>query len=280
MTTERTITAFEVAHSEGMPVEPAPVERDWMEAKNRFAYRCLPLTIANQAGWFIPNPTAFTARWNGGLESSDTIIEFGADRRDVLADQGISSWSTMDPLPQSTPELATTNETSDSRIMSHFGNGVVTFSLPYLFRTSPDVNLWIKGPTNYIKDGVQPLEGIVESDWSSSTFTMNWKITAPGRSVRFEKGEPICMIVPVPRGFVESFTPRMAALSSCQEIQQEYEAWTADRSQFLVALKDRQPEATERKWQKDYFKGQTLAGETFEGHQTHLNVRTFTRETE
>ena len=29
-------------------IRPAPVERDWMEATNqRFAYRCLPLNIAN-----------------------------------------------------------------------------------------------------------------------------------------------------------------------------------------------------------------------------------------
>ena len=32
-------------------IRPAPVERDWMDATNqRFAYRCLPLNIANAYG--------------------------------------------------------------------------------------------------------------------------------------------------------------------------------------------------------------------------------------
>ena len=35
-------------------IRPAPVERDWMEATgNRFAYRCLPLNIANAYGWEV-----------------------------------------------------------------------------------------------------------------------------------------------------------------------------------------------------------------------------------
>ena len=46
---------------------------------------------------------------------------------------------------------------------SHFGEAVLTFSLPYLFRTPRGVNLWVKGPSNWIKDGIQPLEGIVET---------------------------------------------------------------------------------------------------------------------
>ena len=35
-------------------IRPAPVERDWMEATNqRYAYRCLPLNIANAYGWEV-----------------------------------------------------------------------------------------------------------------------------------------------------------------------------------------------------------------------------------
>src|SRR3954449_12981067 len=40
--------------------------RDWMDdTPNKFAYRCLPLTIANQTGWFVYNPVGFTAVWTG-----------------------------------------------------------------------------------------------------------------------------------------------------------------------------------------------------------------------
>ena len=40
----------------------ADFRRDWMEATpNKYAYRCLPLTIVNQTGWIIRNPVGFTA---------------------------------------------------------------------------------------------------------------------------------------------------------------------------------------------------------------------------
>ena len=48
-------------------IRPAPVERNWMEATDhRYAYRCLPLNIANAHGWEILCPAGFTAIWNGG----------------------------------------------------------------------------------------------------------------------------------------------------------------------------------------------------------------------
>jgi hypothetical protein len=94
----------------GMPLVPAPAARDWMDTSaQRFAYRCLPLVMANQSGWLIQNPTSFTASWNGGMGREDVIIEF-----DV---------------------------TADPRILSNFGCGVLTFSLPYLFRTPHGINL-------------------------------------------------------------------------------------------------------------------------------------------
>ena len=34
-------------------IRPAPQSRAWMDETQGFAYRCLPLTIANTTGWFI-----------------------------------------------------------------------------------------------------------------------------------------------------------------------------------------------------------------------------------
>ena len=48
---------------------------------------------------------------------------------------------------------------------------------------------------------------------SPSTFTMNWKITRVCEWVRFEKDEPFCMLVPVPRGLAESLVPRRETAS-------------------------------------------------------------------
>ncbi len=62
-----TFYAYATGPQADTPIRPAARERDWMDAADGgFPYRCLPLAMANQAGWVIGNPTAFTARWNGG----------------------------------------------------------------------------------------------------------------------------------------------------------------------------------------------------------------------
>jgi uncharacterized protein DUF6065 len=50
-------------------IRPASAKRDWMDQTSEsFAYRCLPLNIANAHGWELLNPCAFDACWNGQTE--------------------------------------------------------------------------------------------------------------------------------------------------------------------------------------------------------------------
>jgi len=43
-------------------IRPAPLEREWMDSSDqRFAYRCLPLNIANAHGWELLCPSGFSA---------------------------------------------------------------------------------------------------------------------------------------------------------------------------------------------------------------------------
>jgi hypothetical protein len=240
-----TIFAFEVSPCGDMPLTTAPVRRDWMDATDlHFAYRCLPLAIANQAGWLIHCPIGFGATWDGGPHLQS--IGF--------------TWEEGRP---------------DSRILTHFGHGVLTFSIPYLFRTPASVNLWVKGPANFLKDGVQSLEGIVETDWLPATFTMNWKITRPHHEVRFECGEPICMIVPQARGLAECLVPVQTALAGNPELQRQYEEWAAGRDRFLTDLVLGKSAAMRQGWQKDYTRGLMPDGRRFVEHQTQLQLKEF-----
>jgi hypothetical protein len=138
--------------------------RDWMdETPSKFAYRCLPLTIANQTGWFVRNPVGFTATWRGRPE---------AGAIDFLFDTNAPTWAPW--------------------INNQFGQGVITWNTPFLFRTKPEGSrLLIIGPANSFKHAIQPLTAIIESDWISMSFTMNWKFTAAHVPVRFEVGEPL-----------------------------------------------------------------------------------------
>jgi uncharacterized protein DUF6065 len=74
---------------------------------------------------------------------------------------------------------------------SHFGSRILAFNLPFRFRTPLGYNLQVRGLASWPKDGAYPLEGILETDWTVSTFTMNWKLTRAELPVAFEAGEPI-----------------------------------------------------------------------------------------
>lgn len=238
-------TAYEIGDVSAMPVEPAPRERDWMRATHaQFAARCLPMLIANEAGWTIASPVAFAARWTGGPGRDDVEISF-------------------------------VDGVADPRILSHFGSGIVTIEIPYLFRSPPGVDLWVKGPSNWVKDAIQPLEGVVETDWTISTFTMNWKLTRPDLSVSFDAGEPICMIVPVPRELAAQLEPERRPLTDDARLADEYRRWSRARQEF--AAEQHPSGAHAGGWQQDYMRGRDVAGDRFDGHRTRARLRTFGR---
>ena len=54
---------------------PARTEREWMNLTDqRYAYRCIPLSIANASGWELVLPCSFSASWTGGDQKSDIQI--------------------------------------------------------------------------------------------------------------------------------------------------------------------------------------------------------------
>ena len=235
------LTAHIVGPTEGWSLEPASPKRVWMDATGGFAYRCLPLTIANQAGWLVRCPAPFQAVWTGGDTAVDTGVMVHPEHQHFA-----------------------------NQILSHFGFGVSTFSLPWLFRTPEGYALSVRGPSNAPKHGVAPLEGIVETDWATSTFTMNWKITEVDRIVRFERGEPICMISPVRVADLERFEPEVQTIDADPGLKAAYEQWSASRTGF-----NEDPERQAGDWQKDYFRGETPAGEKAREHRSRLKIKPF-----
>lgn len=225
-------------------IRNAKVDRFWMESNEGFAYRCLPLVIANQLGWDVINPVTFAAFWNGGNQPSDVTIRWP---------NNINS-----NLPQ-----------------THFGLGILTFTLGHLFQTSPGVNLLVTGPFNSPKDGISPLTGIVETDWSPATFTMNWRFTRPNFEVVFEAGEPYCRIFPYPRYETERVHPIIRMISDNPELEKSHSLWREKRDEFNKGLKIPDSSYVKRKWQRDYFKGGGDLWPQFSDHQTKLNQSEF-----
>lgn len=228
-----------VIHPDDFRIRPAERSRQWMDDTNQqFAYRCLPLIMANSHGWEILAPHDVVAHWNG-KEHLDAIT----------VKQGHCA-------------------------LSHFGHGILTFHVSALFRTEPGYDLMVSGPINRPKDGIQGLTALIETDWSPYTFTMNWVFTRPG-NIRFDEGEPICHIFPVPRGMLEKFEPTTTGLAGTPE-EQDYLQWSETRNDFNRRLTEKDPETTRIGWQKLYYRGLMPCGRSTEaGHATRHRIKPF-----
>ena len=227
-------------------IRPAPARREWMnQTIASFAYRCLPLNIANAHGWEILCPGSFTAVWNGSHEASGVTVALEDDLK--------------------------------HQACSHFGYGILTFRTNCVFRTEPGYDLLVQGPVNRPKDGISALTGIIETDWAPFTFTMNWKFTRADHSVSFSKGEPICHFFPIPRGGLESFQPMLEPIAEDPELAQAVAGWKEERKLFNADLKKPGSGPRAQKWQKQYYRGVWPDGERRGGddHRVHLRLKPF-----
>lgn len=250
------LTAYHINTTMDVPIIPAVTRREWMNETYNFAYNCLPLNIANQHGWLLISPVSFVAEWNGGERPEDTMIEFIDDSEDD-------------------------NYKGHRMVSSHFGFGIITFMPPYLFRTPPGYNLHVRGPANYVKPGIQALEGVVETDWLAATFTMNWRLSIPDYAVYFHRGDPFCMVTPVKRGEVESFETRVVDIRKEPEVHDAYMTWSRKRDETLRKHAEALASGTTDHKdfpppERDYIRGYSADGqERFREHQTRLHVKPF-----
>jgi hypothetical protein len=77
-----------------------PNARGWIPTDRTFAYRCLPLSIANLMGWEVVTPSRVIAEWNGNRGLSDIVIRVDG------------TWP------------------DDRLASSHFGHGILTSTAP------------------------------------------------------------------------------------------------------------------------------------------------------
>ena len=218
-------------------IRPAPQSRAWMDETQGFAYRCLPLTIANTTGWEFLCPFGFTATWDGGTGKDALVVTFDETPAHVFAS-------------------------------SHFGYGMLTLHPGYLIQTDAGVETMATGTPNHIKDGVQALTGVIATDWLPFPFTMNWRLTRPG-SVRFEKGEPFCFITLLARAQdLAACQPRILPLAENPQLAAEYAAYAESRFDFNQRLAAGEPEALKASWQRNYTVGKTPSGREAPDHHT------------
>jgi Family of unknown function (DUF6065) len=233
-------------------IRPARSRRKWMnQTPSSYAYRCLPLSIANAHGWEVRCPVTFEADWNGGSEPADVQVTF--------------------------------EDGGNSFVESRFGSGVLTFILGAIIRTYPGYDLWVTGPVNEFKDGIQALSAVIETHWMPFVFTMNWKFTRPNWKVRFEKGEPFCFFFPIEHGLLERFNPTFKQIGEDPELERQYKFALGERRflPVLRVLKDKQLKKLEEKdldrlrFQGWYMRGEMPDGTEIAGHKKRVQPKPF-----
>lgn len=199
--TDNTIKLNYISDNIRFRVEPLNTKRTWMdETQDKYAYKCIPLTVVNQYGWAVYAPDSFSAEWDGTSDYGSVKIEY---------------------------------DSNENFASSHFGNGILTISVDFIVKTSESTSLFVSGPPNLYKDGIYPLSGIVETDWLPFTFTFNYKFTRPGK-VRFEKEDPIFSFFPIQRGYIESFLTLSANIEDDEELYRDFNEYNRLRSDYLA----------------------------------------------
>ena len=185
-------------------IRPARPKRGWMDrTPENYAYRCIPLSAANSMGWEILNPVSCEFRWNGLTPHAQVFVYRERELR-------------FGPK-------------------SHFGTGVVTWELPFLFRTPPDYGLVVTGPANHDHAHITPLDGFIRTDWLPFPFTMNWRITSPDVPVRFEEGEPIARVFPYPLELLDNTGIELHDLDEDPDFKSQFDDWGKQRQQNYQA---------------------------------------------
>lgn len=229
-------------------IRPARPKRAWMDkTPAKYAYRCTPLSAANTMGWEILNPVNCEFRWNG---LTPTPSVFVWREREVK----------FGPK-------------------THFGSGVVTWELPFLFKTPADYGLAVTGPGNHDRADITPLDGFIRSDWLPFPFTMNWRITTPDKTIRFEEGEPIARVFPFPLALLDETDIELQDLSEDPEFEQQFVQWRQQR-QHNYQERERLARSTppgqepdrESLWNRQYAKGAGSEGAE-QKHQTIFSCR-------
>lgn len=220
-------------------VIPNNTKRKWMSKTDGNAYRCIPLNVANQYGWSVLSPGIIEAEWNGGDKPHDIMVSVRDVEHDIV--------------------IASTN----------FGHGILSILPDFVIRTSRNTSIYVRGIANSLATGLQPLDGIVETDWLPFTFTFNYKFLKPGK-LTIDKGQPLFMFFPIERGYIESFDTREVNIKDNKEMYEDFIKYENLRDeQNRVGFNNAKDSAT-------YGKG-SLLGKSFDisNHQKNIDLKGF-----
>ena len=161
-------------YDQAVAMQPTPLVRGGSEEDR---------SRANQHSYDLLCSVAFTATWNGGPHPEDIKIRLVGANLDEIS-----------------PEAAS----GIAFVQSQLGGGLLTFYPGYQFKTASEYALWLRGPLNLPKDGLYPLEQIVDTALLPATVTVQWQFTRPHQTVHFAAGEPFARLLLYPKSSLDA----------------------------------------------------------------------------
>jgi hypothetical protein len=157
--------AYEINPGMGANLSQLTMKRDWMDKTfDGHAYRCFPLSLANQMGWGFSFPEDITVIWDGNDSEQGDHIKVLSGHRYVDTKRGTAT---------------------------------LTINIGWFFKTEQDVSLLFYSPPNLVIDGATALTNIISTSFWDSPIPVSWKITRPNVEITFKANEPIIAMMPI-----------------------------------------------------------------------------------
>jgi hypothetical protein len=147
---------------------PLSAKREWAtNLPYPHAYKCFPLTSANQFGWGISFPDDIMFRWNGKWDASPNNIEVFSGHKWVNFNRG---W------------------------------GIVSFNTGLVLKTSEDLTMLGYPVPNQFIDGFQVFTSLISTSFFQGPWQVAGQITRPKEMITIKAGTPVGALMPMPLG--------------------------------------------------------------------------------
>lgn len=140
-------------------------KRDWMDdTTDKHAYRCFPLGLVNNLGWGISFPEDISFIWDGNKNPNPEHIKILSGEKYIYTDRG---------------------------------NTLITFNTGLMFKTNPNLTLWVKQVPNQFIEGVEVLEVLLNTSFLKGELNPSWKITKANVPITIKAGTPVVSVLPI-----------------------------------------------------------------------------------
>jgi hypothetical protein len=219
--------------------------------------QCLPFTAASALGLLIPSPIRFglcdasevpqgchpfrspldRPAASGGYK--DSRVYYVADNPNC---RFVKNAFTFEDIPTDGSKASSVREPGLSFFDREDQQDLFKLSLPYIWRTPPNIDTLFLRPLNRSTQGLDVLSGLVETEWYAAP--VNLVLRKPQGSLHVREGDAMAQVVLVPRDLRSSalkVVPEHARLSRNirKELAEWYRQHVEDRGAYKVLARSR-----------------------------------------